>query len=496
MSNHSNMNSSIFSEAQLRRAESMGRGLAIAGLAWVSICLLYLLTLSHGLGWHDSAELALRAEKLGATHSPGSPLHTLLGWLFIQFADSPAVATNWLSAVSMSAAAGLLALLVWQINGRLFFAAALLFACSFQVWTNAVVTELYGLSAFFSMLCAVSLWQWHQLGKSGWLVGGVIAYGLALASWFANILLLPALLWLVVANRKQVGREFVLVSAVVVAAIVSIVAANFWLTKNLPPHGPDTPDSLTGIVRYLTGAMHQPFAIRDFSFFVARVLEHAEIFSRNYFWVGIPLGLFGMYQVIKTNRVYGSYLAAIFVIQMGYFTLFGSGDYYSMVVMSYAIFSLWVASGIAWMCSRFPAWRMVFIVLLAGLPVLLVQQQLPNRLQAATFSPAQQFVDQAFAILPDNALVIAGWQQFTALEYAQQIQQQRADVQVILPATTVRYYDGNPIENYLDYVDASICSRPVITGKQTVDLMARFELLPLGPGDIWFKLAEKDAHCE
>ncbi len=67
----------------------------------------YLLTLSPGLGWHDSAELTAAAMTWGIPHPPGYPLYTALGWLFCQLPLTPALATNLMSAVFAAGSVGL-----------------------------------------------------------------------------------------------------------------------------------------------------------------------------------------------------------------------------------------------------------------------------------------------------------------------------------------------------------------------------------------------------
>ncbi|MCH9003504.1 MAG: DUF2723 domain-containing protein, partial [Planctomycetes bacterium] len=68
----------------------------------------YTLTLSPEVGPGDAAELALQAHRLGVTHPPGSPVHTILGHLFQFVVSDPARATNYLSALATAMAVGLL----------------------------------------------------------------------------------------------------------------------------------------------------------------------------------------------------------------------------------------------------------------------------------------------------------------------------------------------------------------------------------------------------
>ncbi len=67
----------------------MGTSMLVAVIAALLSFFVYLLTLSQSVGWHDSAELALVAWQLGASHAPGSPVHSILGHFMMQFYAEP-----------------------------------------------------------------------------------------------------------------------------------------------------------------------------------------------------------------------------------------------------------------------------------------------------------------------------------------------------------------------------------------------------------------------
>ena len=489
------MNSTELSEDQLTRLKSPRIGIFIGLIVSFITCILYLSTISFGLNFHDSAELALRADKLGASHSPGSPLHSIFGWLFIQSFIEPIRATNLLSAFSMGISAGILAMFTWQVSGRFFYASMLLFACSFQVWGNAVITELYGLSTLFSLLSIVLFWQWRLIQKKTWLIFGVLAYCLALAVWFANLMLAPVILLLIIMEQRRVSRDFYVALALIFFAIICIAFTNIWLAGRLLPYGPDIPNSFNGIFRYMSGAMHDPLDVSNVSFIVGRILDHSTIFLGNFIWIGIPFGLIGLYLFVKRDAGFGIFLASLFLIQMTYFSIFGPGDYYSMVILSYAIFSFWIVYGVVQIFDKYNIIRIPMIFFLFALPMVQLILQLPSRIENSQLSLAQEFIDRSFSVLPKNALIIAGWNHFTALEYGQKIQNLRPDLTIILPASTVRHYGDKSINNYLDYVLLNFCKRPILTNKVTTEMTVEFDLLPFKEDISWFILKDKSNKC-
>jgi Protein of unknown function (DUF2723) len=116
---------------------------------------LYAATLSHGIGWDDSAELVAGVERLGIVHQTGYPPYLLLGHLF------PGGANLW-SAVCMAVAVGLAARYVLAVGGGPLGAgvAALLLTVGPLGWYHATTASVYPffLLALTLLLNAADAW--------------------------------------------------------------------------------------------------------------------------------------------------------------------------------------------------------------------------------------------------------------------------------------------------------------------------------------------------
>ncbi len=171
----------------------------------------------------DSGELQFAAWLAGLSHPTGYPLYLMLGWLWSHGLDalglaSPARAVTLLSAVFGALAVGLTYLLAVMViaQGRAgeqsprpveriaALVAALTFAWTPTLWSQAVITEVYTLHA---ALAAVLLWlalAWREevrlfgksrTSRSGWLLAALaLLFGLGLAHHRTTLLLLPVLL--------------------------------------------------------------------------------------------------------------------------------------------------------------------------------------------------------------------------------------------------------------------------------------------------------------
>lgn len=172
-------------------AAATGLGTGLAAL------LLYLVSIAPDITWNhnaaDGGELITAAVTLGIPHPPGYPLYVLLGRLFSELPiGTVAYRFNLLSAVSMAAAAGLLAATIFHMNqGRvrplIAAAAALLFAATPLVWGQAIVAEVYALNAALvgALLLALVL---RRSATAGLLLG------LAILSHSTSLLLAPLVL--------------------------------------------------------------------------------------------------------------------------------------------------------------------------------------------------------------------------------------------------------------------------------------------------------------
>src|SRR5215204_3482875 len=199
--------------------------LITAALVVASTFILYLGTLVPEVGWGDSAELALSAYRLGVTHPPGYPLHTLLGKLVSSFFVDPAIGTNLLSAICTSLAAGVMSLLIHELTALPIAAilAPFIFSVLPNIWEMAVVTEVYNVNILF-LGCSIYFFlraEQNQFMK--FFLLAAIFFGLSLGTYPANLLLLPAFLVTIISRStrdKVIERLFVF----------CLIAGFFWLT--------------------------------------------------------------------------------------------------------------------------------------------------------------------------------------------------------------------------------------------------------------------------
>ncbi len=475
-------------------------GWAAPVLTAIITMVIYGLSTNPEIGFHDSAELALRASQPGASHSPGAPVHTLMGYLLTQLVGSPVAATNLLSLLggSLAAAIACLLLLVLGTGQVVAISGALAFAFSFPVWGNAVVTETYSLSMLFLGGSIFSALRWRESGHNKTLVILTTIYGLALGAHFANILLLPAFFYLVVAGRPKGFRNSCIFLSTLFVAVCLIAGANIALASNVPSFGQANPDSLAGLLKYMSGSEHDPLDISGAGFYLDRITQHALIFSRHYLYILIPAGFAGGYILARRDRVNSIFLALVFALYMGYFTLFGAGDYYVMVGPAYLVFTLWVALAVDTLIRQNSRdfGKYAGLAVLPLVVVLFLVAQFPVRYAEAHSNRVSEYADESLNLFPENSIVVAKWGEFTVINYYQQVSMRRPDIMIVLPARNRRHYLHGVVEDYWPFVVERICKQPVVTNKVTEELESKFDMERLAVTSDWFQVVPKNTGGE
>lgn len=211
----------------------------------------YLLTIAPHLTWAngalDGAELVIASSTLGVAHPPGYPTYIILGKLFSLFPfGTVAFRYNLFSTVTVSLAVGLVTLTIGTLFPRVrpmpALAAALLVAFSPLVWSQATVTEVYGLNL---LMVAAFLLVWSRTGTS--FTSGIFL-GLSLTTHLTSLFLLPAFL---LSGRRNLMRP-----AVGLAAGLSPLVLLPFLASSGSPVVWGSPDNLAGWIWLVSGRLY------------------------------------------------------------------------------------------------------------------------------------------------------------------------------------------------------------------------------------------------
>jgi hypothetical protein len=480
-----------------RARESVGRRrtqlpvFAAYAAALISLAV-YLSTLIREADWWDAAELALQSYTIGVTHPPGYPVYTLIGKFFTLFIPEPAIATNVMSAVFTSLCAAMLCATAARLRGRWIDAliASITFAFVPVVWSAAVTTEVYNVNMLFLALVFYKLIRWHDEPYPHLALSAGVLYGLSMGTYPANILILPAFLYLIVARRERLKSHLPLFVTAYFVCGALVISLNYFIARINPPFGSlIIPDSLKNLYLFVKGDQFGTLNIHSPRFYAVRVLEHGLRFSRNFFWAGIALGLLGLRSQWKKHPVICRTFLLAFAINMLYFTFYDVKDYETMVAPSYYIFSIWIAYGIGYLGSghfdrriRIAAYT-ISLAMIAGL----FAAQIEQRLERSRSTPVSDFVAASFEAIPRGAVAIAPWHEFAPLYYHHRVHGERPDITLVEYKATPYMQIHGIVPEWRELLTNEISSRAVVAYGIPEGLERSYRFISIA--DEWYRIA-------
>ena len=275
---------------------------------------LYLLTLAPTVTGEDSGELIAAAYGQGVAHPPGYPLWTLLAAFMIKILPFGAIAwrVNLLSALLAALAAGIFCRILQkflQVSALVAVMGSLILALGRDLWSQAVITEVYALHILLFCLILYAMLAWRQNPQPQYLYGISLLLGLALANHHLAVLLGPVFILCVLGIRP---RTFLQIRVVLLCLVFLVVGLLPYLYLPLAAqHHPylnwGQPDSWENFIRHVLRqqygdeAMHQAH-----SFF--RWGKHLLILGQwnlqQYTPYSLPLMLAGLIYLFRKFRTY------------------------------------------------------------------------------------------------------------------------------------------------------------------------------------------------
>ncbi len=413
--------------------------------------LLYVPTLLPGVAFGDWAEMQTVPQTLEIPHPTGFPLYVLVGhlWLLVEPFGSVAWRMNLFAAVVVSAAAAVAALVAARLGARplLALAGGMLLAATGTVWAAATVAEVNGLHLFLVATLLLLAVRWRDEGRArDFVLGGLVA-GLAISNHLlavaAAAVLVPAALW---AGRAALGRRPWLVPAAAVAFGAGLLPYLF-IPLRVALSGPTEYPALrswSGIWDHITGKAYRA----DMQFLSGGTLRAvvADLPSLTTYAVGeigpfaLALAAIGLVALARRDAwaaiVTAVLLAATVVLFVGY-----RGDLPHYLLMGWLVVAIWAAVGlesiVRWL-ERRTWWDREALAIVLAIPLLLAAFNLPSHDLSRDTTPTR-FVDAVYGLLPPNAILITYWDAGEAMHYAECVEHQRPDVDVIAPDDWVSF---------------------------------------------------------
>lgn len=240
----------------------------------------YLITLEPSVSFWDCGEFIATSHKLMIGHPPGAPLYQLLAHCFSLLAGHNATAIAWWCNALSALSAGLTAMfLFWTIarlaalfldktpTDRISLLAALTGSTAYAfcdtAWFSATESEVYSLSMLFSaaILWTATRWADSKHNSSRWLLLSLFLTALSFGVHMLSLLTIPAVVALVISQRKKkiirpkpatlIVAALLVLSAISVYSIIPIRAA-----ANTPINS-GNPSTLAALRSYMTREQYE-----------------------------------------------------------------------------------------------------------------------------------------------------------------------------------------------------------------------------------------------
>ena len=443
---------------------------------------IYLRTLAPGLTWandgSDGGDLISAAATGGVAHPAGYPLYLIFARLF-QFLPigSLAFRTNLMSALAMALAAALVYVLVRDLSSNhkktgywpAALAAGYAFGLAPLVWSQAVITEVYGLQV---LLVALLLYLYAGPAQNSAATRSAcfawkrldywrgLTLGLAMGNHVTTVLLVPVAVVLGSIHRQaqpdgipdtgyswlkglKLDRGAFLRQLGMFGAGLSIYLLIPLRALADPPVNWGNAITLARFWWLVSGQLYQSYYMQ-FSLveFWVRVQAWASLLLQQWGLLGLILALIGLVYFFSPSRLFVFTIWQV-IIYSGFAIIYGSFDSYVYLLPVCISFSIWIGLGLAGMMTsevlRSPgpglAISLLFLIYLFGSAAYHWPQ-----VNASHDMRAENFGRQILESAPSNAIIFAeGDQAVFTTWYFHYALHERPDLVVI--ATDLLHFD-------------------------------------------------------
>lgn len=425
-------------------------------LLGLAALIIYTITLAPDVLAHDSGEWQAAGATLGIAHGPGTPAYTIISWLFTLVpVGNAAVKVNYVSVVTSAAAVVAVYALMMIIFRRMLPAlvSAVTLAVARLWWSQASVALPYNGIILIMVVALILLLLWRRSGSNRLVWGGALLMGFG-CSWHpTTVFFLPVLL----AGIFVLGpwRQLLKPRPILLTIVMFMVGLSFYAF--VPIRSAMDPavvylgkvDSLSSFKDYLLAKETRPLQELAVTPGLADVKARFLDVVRNSYYPSYAFLVFAPAIILLYPAIWPRikpfarillFLLAGMVLQMA-FVFAVSGVYVQYYLPLLLYFSIWTGFSvylIMTMAESYPEWGkfsrwivvitgvFYFAILAVGIPK---EWSFVNH---ANDRSMRRYIDAVFTTAKPGAIILANPESFPALEYAQKVDGQRADLMIQL----------------------------------------------------------------
>jgi hypothetical protein len=322
-------------------------------------------------------------------------------------------------------------------------------------WALSLIAEVYTLHTALMAGIILLLLRWAEEPTPRRLAGVGLLVGLSMGHHAATALLIPGCVWYVATTilpRWDLARRSLLPALAALLVGLSIYLYLPWRYAAMPafnyagtytasgafaPVNLRTPDGLWWLIsgRAFTGLM-LGYGEAD----LAREAGHYAIqLWQAFFGVGIGPGLLGLFLLLKRDWRLGGMLLAMFLLSAGFYIDYRVADKNTMFLPTYLLWALWLGVGyqrlLDWAHQEnnilIQKWGQVLVRGLIAGAVLAAVAWNWRLVDLSDDWSARRRGETILSQVGPRALIFGWWDTVPVIEYLQQVEGQRPDVQAI-----------------------------------------------------------------
>jgi Tfp pilus assembly protein PilF len=277
--------------------------------------------------YRDSGDLIAASHTLGIAHSPGYPLYTLLGKIFVTIIGFGNIAyrINLMSIISTVLTVAIIMYLFKSALAGLIV--SMIFISSKAMWSLAHVSEMYTMSVLFTALLFLIIKNRPLTLKQLYLFSFV--FGLGIGVHPTLVLLLPGfILWFWCNIKDKISLRDCITTLLFFA--VGFSAHLYLPIRSLqnPLLDWGNPESLRNFVRIVTRAEHGGLKLHPaeskFVWTAGSLIQHSLLFIKaligEFTFIGLTAGLIGFYYSYRRKNL-NIILPGFILTGVGFFIL-------------------------------------------------------------------------------------------------------------------------------------------------------------------------------
>lgn len=337
--------------------------------------------------------------------------------------------------------------------------AASLFAASGSFWSRTAQAKMYTLHYFFVVfifLCALkyraAFERGDRAGTRRWLLVTALAGGLSLTNHMMSILLAPGLLVVLLAGSGWRERLNTLLRNWYIAVPAAILPLLLYVylpvrSSQSPVMNWGAPTTWDDFYRHITGWQYRVYLFGTAGDNLERVVNYAS----QQWWLLTPVVLLaaagGAYVLARASRSIFAATAATAAMTLVFSLAYGISEIEPYMVPFYIMLTVWIGGGaLAWfagtaidsrqthpheVAARRRLWLVTGAVTVSVLVLVSIIFQYPRQNHRED-RLAEQFVQNVFAELPQNSLLITDyWDFYAPTYYLQHVRGLRPDIAIV-----------------------------------------------------------------